>query len=68
MHYEFFTNINFQYYPEKTNIVADVLSHRLYPTVNSLLALSRDLYEDFKKLELNMVTRDIRTILYTMGV
>ena len=49
---EFLKNydINFQYHPEKANVVADALSRRSYPTLNSLLVAPRDLSEDFKKL------------------
>ena len=46
----------------------DALSRRPYPTLNSLLPLPRDLCEDFKKLELNVVTRETRPMLYTMEV
>ena len=46
----------------------DALSQRPYPSPNSLLALPMDLCEDFKKLEINMVTRETRSMLYTMEV
>jgi len=67
---EFFkdNDINFQYHPEKANVVADALSRRSYPILNSLLALPRDLVEDFKKLDINVVTRDTKSILYTIEV
>ena len=57
---------NFQYYRGKANAVADALSCRRYTTLNGLLALPRKLREDFKKLEFNVVTRQIRPILYTI--
>jgi len=59
-------DIIFQYHPVKANIVVDAFSHRPYPTLNSLSALARDLCEDFKKLELNVITRETISILYTM--
>ena len=61
-------NINFQYHPGKANIVVVALSRTSYPALNSLLALPRDLYEDFKKLEINMVIRETRSMLHTMEV
>ena len=61
-------DINFRYHPGKANVVADALSRRPYPTLNSLLALPKELCEEFEKLENNMVTREIRPMLYTMEV
>jgi len=61
-------DINFQYYPGKANVVADALCRRSYLTLNILLVLPRDLCEDFKKLELNMVTMESRPILHTLEV
>jgi len=61
-------DINSQYHLGKANAVVDALSHRPYPTLNSLLALFKDLCKDFKKLELNVVTREARPILYRMEV
>ena len=61
-------DINFQYNLRKTNVVVDALSRRPYPTLNSLIALPRDLFEDFKKLDLNVVTRETKSILYIMEV
>ena len=59
-------DINFQYHLGKANAVADVLSFKSCPTRSCLLALLRDLYEDFKKLEINLtVTRD-RSMRYTL--
>ena len=59
-------DINFRYHPRKANVVADALSRGPYPTLNSLLALPRELDKEFKKLEINVVTRGIRSMLYTM--
>ena len=50
------------------NVVADALSRRTYLTLSSLLTPPRELCEDFMKLELNMVTRETRPILYIMDV
>ena len=61
-------DINFQYHPEKGTIVVDELSCRSQPTLNSLSAPPRDLYEDFKKLEINVVTKETKSVLYTMEV
>jgi len=61
-------DIHFQYHPEKANVVADALSPRSYPTLSSLLALPTDLRKDFKKLELHVVTRETKYILYTMEI
>ena len=61
-------DINFQYHPGKANVVVNALNRRLYPTLYSLLALPRDLCKDFKKLELNVVARETRHLLYTMEV
>jgi len=49
-------------------VVADVLSRIPCPTLNSLLALHGELCEEFKKLEINMVMRHIRPMLYTIEV
>jgi len=61
---EFLKNydINFQYHPGQANVVGDALSRRPYPTLHSLVALRRDLCEDFKKLDLNVVIRETRSI------
>jgi len=61
-------DINFQYHLGKANGVADALSRRPYITVNNVLALLKDFCEDFKKLELNIVTRETRSVLYTIEV
>jgi len=60
-------DINVQYHPGKVNVVADALSHKPYLTLNSL-ALPRDLFEDRKKLQLNVVTRETKSILSTMEI
>ena len=61
-------DVNFQYHPRKENVVADVLSHRPYPTLNNLLALPRDLCGDFMKLELNVEIRETTSMPYSMEV
>jgi len=61
-------DINFQYHLRKANVVADALSCRPYPTLNSLLAVLRDLCKDFKKLEIHVVTRETKLMIYTMEV
>jgi len=61
-------DINFRYHLGKGNAAADALSHRSYPTLNSLLELAKELCEAFKKLEINVVMREIRPIHYTMEV
>jgi len=55
--------INFQYHPRKANVVADALS-----LCRTQLSIPRDLCEDFRKLELNVVTRKTKSILYTLEV
>ena len=49
-------------------MVVYALSRMPYATLNSWLALSRDLCENFRKLELNVVTRYTRSMLYTMEI
>jgi len=43
-------------------------SHIPYPTLDGLTALPRQWCEEFKKLEINVVTRNIRHMLYTIDV
>ena len=47
-------------------MVSDALGHMPYPTLSYLLALLRDLCEDFKKLEINVVTRRDKPILHAV--
>ena len=49
-------------------MVANALNHKPYLTLNGMLALPRELCEEFKKLEINVVIRGIRPIHYTMEV
>jgi len=49
-------DVHFQYHPGKANVVADALSCRLYPPLNCLIALPNELCEEFRKLELNVIT------------
>jgi len=49
-------------------MVAYALSRRPYLTLNYLLALPRDLCEDCKKLEINVVTRRDKATLYTLEI
>jgi len=59
-------DIYFQYHPGKANVVADALSHRLYPTLNCQIELPMDLCEEFTKLKLNVVAP--KSMLHTMVV
>jgi len=49
-------DINFQYHLGKANVVAHALSHRPYPAVSCLIELPVDLYEEFRRMELNVIT------------
>ena len=60
--------INFRYQLGRVNVIADTLSCKPYLTLNSLWVLSRELGKEFKKLEINVVTRGIRPMLYTIEV
>jgi len=44
------------------------INFQYHPTLNNLLALPRDLCNNSKKLEINVVTRETRPILYTIEV
>jgi len=57
---------HFQYHPGKGNVVADALSRRPHPTLNCLLELPINLYEEFQKIELNVVTPRTKPILYAI--
>ena len=46
--------------------MADALSHRPYPTLSCLLALSIKWCEEFRKLELNVVTPRVKPMLCTL--
>jgi len=59
-------DVHFQYHPGKANVVADVLSHGPYPALSCLLALSNDLCEEFRKLELNVITPRVKSMLCTL--
>jgi len=41
----------------------DALSHRPYPALSYLLALPNELYEEFRKLELNVITPRAKPML-----
>ena len=50
----------------KANVVADVLSLRLYPALGYLLTLPNELCEEFQKLELNVATQRAKPMLCTL--
>ena len=60
-------DINFRYHQGKENVVTDALSYRLYSTVLPISVAQR-LCEDFRRLEINVVTRRDKHILLTMEV
>jgi len=47
-------------------VIAGALSCRPYLTLDYFLALSRDLSEEFKKMNINVVMRRVRPMLYTL--
>jgi len=49
-------DIHFQYHPGKASVVEDVLNCQPYPALSCLLALLYELCEEFRKLELNVIT------------
>ena len=55
-----------QYHAGKANEVADVLSHRPYPTLSCLRALPYELSEEFRKLELNVITPRAKPVFCTL--
>jgi len=59
---------HFQYHLGKANVVADALSHRPYPALSCLLALLNELCEEFRKLELNIITPMAKPKLCTLEV
>ena len=61
-------DVHFQYHPGKANVLADALSHRPYPTLSYLLVLPSELCEEFRKLELNVITPRSKPILCTLEV
>ena len=61
-------NVHFQYHPRKANVVADALSRQSYPALSCLLALPSDLCEEFRKLELNVITLRSKPTLCTLEV
>jgi len=61
-------DIHFQYHPGKANVVADALSHCPYPALSCLLSLPSKLCEEFRKLELNVITPRSKPILCTLEV
>ena len=61
-------NINFYCHPGKANVVADALSHRQYSTFSCLLALPKNLCEDFRRLEINVAIRRDKPIICAMEV
>ena len=59
-------DINFQYHPGKVNIVADGLSRRPHLAFNYLLGLLVGLCEEFRRMELKVVTPGAKPILYAI--
>ena len=60
-------DINFKYY-HQAYVVADMLSCIPYLTLSCLLVLPKDLREDFRKLEINVVTHRNKPMLYTIKI
>ena len=56
-------DVHFQYHPGKANVVADALSRRSYLALSCLLALPNELCEEFRKLELNIITPRAKPML-----
>ena len=56
-------DVHFQYHSGKANVFADALSRRPYPTLNCLLKLPTDLFEEFRRLELNVISPETKPML-----
>ena len=61
-------NVPIQYHLEKTNTVTNALSHGLYLILNHMLSIPTQLFDEFKKLEINVVVAKGKSILFVMEV
>ena len=59
-------NVHFIYHMGKANVEADALNRRPYPALSCLLALSSELCEEFRKVELNVITSRSKPMLCTL--
>jgi len=59
-------DVHFQYHPKKANVVADALSRRPYPMLSCLITLPNELCQEFRRLELNVITPGAKPMFYTL--
>ena len=61
-------DVHFQYHPGRANVVVDALSHISSTTLNHLISIIAKLYEEFKRMEINIAVRKGRSLLHAMEV